>query len=306
MKQAPSAVFLVRPDHFGYNTETAQSNAFQSDVLICENHNVRKEANAQFENFVAMLNSHEIETLVFDSPKANEAPDAVFPNNWISTHEDGKLILYPMLTENRRVERSPAIVDELAKKYNVVEVVDLSPEEKRGRIMEATGSVVFDHVNRMAYANESPRTNKYLFYDLCELLGYTGVFFKAVDAQGVDIYHTNVMLSIGTGYAVICKEAIDKADAAEVINSLYASGLKVVEISYDQMNQFAGNMMEVENRHGERFLVMSQSACGSLLPSQKDELSSHATLIYSDLSVIESVGGGSARCMMAGIHLQPR
>jgi hypothetical protein len=306
MKQAPSAIFLVRPDHFGFNTETALSNAFQSDKLICENQNVRKEAIAQFENFVKVLKSHEIETLVFDSPKNQQAPDAVFPNNWISMHENGKLILYPMLTKNRRIERNPEIVDEIKKRYMITEIVDLSREEEKGRILEGTGSVVFDHVNKIAYANESSRTDRYLFYDVCEMLGYTGVFFKAVDERGMDIYHTNVILTIGSGYAVICKDAIDKSDASEVINSLYASGLTVIEISYDQTTHFAGNMIEVENKHGERFLVMSESAYKILTSSQRDELSGHARLIYSDLSTIESVGGGSARCMLAGIHLAAR
>jgi hypothetical protein len=303
MKQSPASAFMVRPDYFGFNSETAQSNAFQKDVLICENQHVRRDAMSEFDNFVDTLRSRVIDILVFDSPKNTQTPDAVFPNNWISMHEDGKLILYPMLTKNRRIERNPIIVDEISKKFKVTEVIDLSGEEERGRILEGTGSVVFDHVNKMAYANQSARTNRSLFYDVCGLLGYTGVFFKATDGQGMDIYHTNVLMTIGSGYAVICVEAIDKDDVAEVINSLQGSGLEVVEISYGQMNSFAGNMIELQSRNGDNCLVMSQTAFHILNKLQKERLSKYAKLVYSDISTIESVGGGSARCMIAGIHM---
>ncbi len=303
MKQAPSSVFLVRPDYFGFNSETAQSNAFQKDVLICEKQHVRRDAISQFENFVEALRYRDMDVLVFDSPKNTQTPDAIFPNNWISMHEDGQLVLYPMLTANRRTERNPLIVDEISKKYQVTKVIDLTGEEHHGRILEGTGSIVFDHVNKIAYANKSTRTESSLFYDVCGFLDYTGVLFKATDPHGMDIYHTNVLMTIGTGYAVICKEAIDRDDASEVINYLEGSGLEVVEISYNQMTSFAGNMIELQNRKGDLLLVMSQTAFQSLSKLQKDRLTSYAELVYSDISTIESVGGGSARCMIAGIHL---
>jgi hypothetical protein len=197
----------------------------------------------------------------------------------------------------------PSLWMKYQKNTNVTKVIDLTGEEHHGRILEGTGSIVFDHVNKIAYANQSARTESSLFYDVCGLLDYTGVFFKATDRQGMDIYHTNVLMTIGTGYAVICKEAIDRDDASEVINYLEGSGLEVVEISYNQMNSFAGNMIELQNRKGDLLLVMSQTAFQSLSKLQKDRLTSYAELVYSDISTIESVGGGSARCMIAGIHL---
>ncbi|MCK5103385.1 MAG: amidinotransferase [Cyclobacteriaceae bacterium] len=295
---------MVRPDQFGYNTETAKSNTFQKKRLICENHNCRKEALAEFESFVELLRKHQIEVLVFNSPAEKEAPDAVFPNNWISFHEDGKVILYPMLTKNRRIERRTEIVDELGKSFEIKKIIDLSSEELKGRILEGTGSIVFDHINKFAYANESARTNKHLFYDVCQLLGYQGIFFKAVDENGMDIYHTNVLMTIGEGYAVVCKEAIDEPDRGFVINNLQASGLEVIEISFDQMNHFAGNMIQLKSKDGKNYLVMSQAAFEILTEAQLNQLSNYVEFIHSDIHTIESVGGGSARCMIAGIHLE--
>jgi len=297
---------MVRPDHFSFNSETAQSNAFQSNKLICENQNIRKLALEQFDQFVHLLKSHGINVMVFDSPKDQMAPDAVFPNNWISMHEDGKLIIYPMLTKNRRVERNPLVIDEISRYFNVSEIIDISASEEDGKILEGTGSLIFDHVNKVAYANESPRTDKHLFYDICEKLDYEGVYFKATDKQGVDIYHTNVMMTIGAGYAVICQEAIDKSDVSEVINKLEGSGLEVIEISYQQMSHFAGNMIQLQNNKGENFLVMSKSAYEILTEKQRNQLQKYNELLYSDISTIESIGGGSARCMIAGIHLLPK
>jgi hypothetical protein len=302
MNQAPSAIFMVRPDHFAFNPETARSNAFQNKTLICENNNIRQHALEEFHAFVALLKKHNIEVFVFDSPQVN-SPDAVFPNNWISFHEDGKVILYPMLTQNRKIEMRPEIVDEIGEKFHVEQLIDLSSAAQKGKILEGTGSIVFDHINKFAYANESSRTNKNLFYDVCELLAYEGVFFKAVDLQGIDIYHTNVLMTIGEGYAIICKEAIDKSDAAHVINNLQSSGLEVIEISHDQMNHFAGNMIQLKSKDDKKWLVMSETAHNILDDSQKHRLSNYTGFIHADIHTIESIGGGSARCMIAGIRL---
>lgn len=303
MNQSPSAIFMVRPDHFGFNPETAKSNAFQKKTLICEDNNIRQQALEEFEAFVTLLKKHNIEVFVFDSPQAH-APDAVFPNNWISFHEDGKVIVYPMLTENRKIERRSEIVDEIGQKFQVEQVIDLSSEEQKGRILEGTGSIVFDHNNKFAYANESDRTNKNLFYDICEMLDYEGIFFTAVDENGFDIYHTNVLMTIGDGYAIICKEAIDKADVSNVINNLQACGLEVIEISYNQMNHFAGNMIQLKSTDYKNWLVLSKTAYNILDESQKKNLLNYTGFIYSDIHTIESIGGGSARCMIAGIHLK--
>jgi len=303
MTQAPSSVFMVRPDHFGFNTETAKSNAFQQETLLCENHNCRKEALREFEEFVNMLKKHHIDVHVFDSPKDHQAPDAVFPNNWISFHEDGKLIIYPMLTPNRRIERRQEIIDEIGIAFEIKEIIDISHEEDNGRILEGTGSIIFDHINKVAYANESPRTNKGLFFEVCQKLGYEGVFFKAVDENGQDIYHTNVLMTIGDGFAIVCKESIVASDIDKVILTLFNGGLEIIDISYEQMRNFAGNMMQLTSKLGHNYLVMSQAAFTILTDSQKEVLSNYADFIISDLHAIETVGGGSARCMIAGIHL---
>jgi len=304
MKQIPSSILMVRPDYFGYNTETAKTNTFQKEKLLCENHHIRQSARHEFEVLVSLLKKNGIQVYVFDSPKHVHAPDAVFPNNWISFHEDGTVILYPMLTENRRVERNADITSELDKYFRISGIIDLTKEEKKGRILEGTGSIVFDHINKFAYANESPRTNKHLFYDVCEKLGFEGIFFKATNEQGVNIYHTNVLLTIGEGYAVICKECIDKADVDKVINNLYASGLEVIDISHEQMNHFAGNMIELKSKDNKNYLVMSDGAFAALTEDQKNRLAKYVDFLHSDLQTIESVGGGSARCMIAGIHLE--
>lgn len=303
MKQTPSSIFMVRPDHFGYNKETAPSNAFQNDILLCDHHKITQDAIKEFEGFVELLKEHQIDVYIFDAPKEQHAPDAVFTNNWISCHENGKVILYPMLTENRRIERRIEIVDELSKDFYVDEIIDLSQEELDGRILEGTGSIIFDHINKVAYANVSARTNRNLFYDVCQELDYEGVFFKAVDEGGTDIYHTNVLMTIGNGFVVLCKESIDKEDVGMVINSLQAGGLEIIDITYDQMNHFAGNMMQLQNKFGQDYLVMSDAAFTSLREDQKQCLAKYVDFIHADIGIIETVGGGSARCMIAGIHL---
>ena len=306
MKQAPSSIFMVRPDHFGYNAETAESNAFQSGGVEDNYDQIRRAAIAQFDQFVDKLQLHEIEVLTFKSPKYKKLPDAVFPNNWVTFHEDGRIVIYPMLAKNRRLERRLDVIDQIGDKFKIKDIIDLSAEENNSIFLEGSGSIVFDHVNMMAYANQSPRTNQSLFEKLCLLLGYKRVFFKAADEKGMDIFHTNVMMNIGNGYAVICKESIDKHDQDRVINSLQSGGLEIVEISYRQMKNFAGNMIQLQNKKGKDYLVMSDSAFNSLRPKQKDTLSKYAAFIHVDISTIESIGGGSARCMIAGIHLSKK
>ena len=306
MKQAPSSILMVRPEHFAYNPETADSNTFQSDRLLCDKHKITQNALKEFDAFVSKLKDQQIDVHVFDSPRDVKASDAVFPNNWISFHEDGKVILYPMLTANRRIERRTEIIESLSDKFYINEIIDISANELQGKILEGTGSIVFDHINKVAYANESPRTNKNLFYDVCEKLGYEGIFFKAVDERGIDIYHTNVMMTVCDGFAIICKETIDRVDVATVINSLQSGGLQVIEISYKQMKRFAGNVIQVRNSSNDKFLVMSDTAFNILSEYQKKMLTRYAKFIHPRIDTIETVGGGSARCMIAGIHLQKK
>jgi hypothetical protein len=303
MAQSPSSVVMVSPDHFRFNHETAPTNAFQNQDLLCEGQHIHEKAMDEFRKLVELLRENGVEVHEFSSPKGKSTPDAVFSNNWISFHEDGRIFLYPMLTPNRREERRLEIIDEIKKHFFVSEIVDLTHEENDNRILEGTGSIVFDRHNMVAYANASARTNKNLFYDVVELLGYEGIFFRASDKLGKSIYHTNVLLTIGDGFAVVCKEVIDSAQAAEVINSLEASGLDVIEINYQQMEQFAGNMISLQNKKNEKLVLMSTAAYNSLNESQKSRISTHSRIIHSDINTIEKVGGGSVRCMIAGIHL---
>ncbi len=294
---------MVRPEHFGFNPQTAESNAFQLDKKPSIQSDIRKTAVTQFDEFVEKLTNHGIKVFVFHSPKHKKLPDAVFPNNWVTFHHDGRVVLYPMLAENRRLERRLDVIDKIGETFLINEVIDLSYEELNGLILEGSGSIVFDHINMIAYANESPRTNRELFDRICERLGYRGVFFNAFDENGIDIFHTNVMMMIGDGYSVICKDSISEDQQSHVLDSLRNSGLEVIEISMKQMGDFAGNMIQLQNADGVKYLVMSDTAYTTLDDKQKNALLCYNEIIHSDVSMIEKIGGGSARCMIAGIHL---
>ncbi|MBX2966230.1 MAG: amidinotransferase [Cyclobacteriaceae bacterium] len=299
--QAPTSIFMVRPAAFGFNTQTANSNAFQINE-VDDPQWVNQTALHEFDRMTDLLRAHDIDVHVLDDTPIPVKPDAVFPNNWISFHEDGRVILYPMLADNRRLERRATIIETLAKEFEIIEVTDWSGEEQGDRFLEGTGSVVFDYVNKIAFANRSPRTDENLAIKLCKLLGYKPIIFDAVDADGKPIYHTNVLMCIGSKFAVICLDAIHKDDDQEKILVAFAeTGHKVIAISYAQMNAFAGNMIEVSGKNGEPFVVLSGQAFNSLLPGQVDAISRHAEMIPVSIPVIEKVGGGSVRCMMAGI-----
>ncbi len=297
---------MVRPEFFGFNPQTAESNTFHADKVVGSNSEIRKNAITQFDGFVENLRAHGIEVHVFHSPKHKKLPDAVFPNNWVTFHQDGTVVLYPMLAENRRLERRLDVIDKIGESFTIREVIDLSVEEVNGLILEGSGSIVFDHISKIAYANESPRTNKILFDRICHRLGYEGVFFNATDSEGVDIFHTNVMMMIGEGYCVICAQSIEKTQQERVLHTLKHSGLEVIEIARAQMSSFAGNMIQLQNKEGKKYLVMSDAAYSCLDSHQKEVLLQYNEIIHSDVSTIELVGGGSARCMIAGIHLPPK
>lgn len=302
-KQAPSSVFMVRPLGFGYNSETAESNAFQHNDGAENTKEIASEATKEFDAFVQKLRNFGINVLVFDQDLSKNTPDAVFPNNWISFHEDGTLALYPMMAENRRIERRKDIVNLIATQFTVTKKLDYSPNEKKGKIVEGTGSIIFDHINKVAYANESPRTDKQLFYQICDELGYYPMLFPAVDANGQEIYHTNVMMALGADFAVICLESIPELNRSEVKKKLVETGHEIINITYGQMDHFAGNMIQLTNNEGEPVLVMSQSAYDSLNSKQLSTLEKYNRILSADLSTIEKYGGGSARCMIGGIHL---
>ena len=301
--QTARNILLIRPRSFQFNAETAASNEFQSKTEADESV-IQQTAIAEFERFADSLRLKGINVLIFDDTEKPEKPDAVFPNNWVSFHADGTLILYPMCAASRRSERRTDILAKLAQDFWIEKFIDLSGFEDENRFLEGTGSIVFDHVNKIAYACLSPRTDEELFIKISRHLAYEPLSFRAADANGKEIYHTNVMMCIGVGFAVICLESIENAEEkAKVIESLKQGNLEIIDISFAQMNRFAGNMLAIENDKGEKILVLSQSAFDSLSEEQTTTLEKYSELLPLTIPTIEKIGGGSARCMMAEVFL---
>ncbi len=297
--QTTSHILMVRPARFGYNTETAVNNSFQQPDT---GNDTAAEALKEFDEMVSMLHNNKMEvTVVQDTPEPF-TPDAIFPNNWFSIHEDGLLILYPMFAQNRQLERTKAVLDTIKKKITPVKQTDLTSYELQGIFLEGTGSMVLDRVNRMAYACLSQRTNEQLVQEWCRLMAYKPVLFTAADTGKQPIYHTNVMMCVATQYAVVCLESIaDTAERAIVTNSLTATGKDIIEITLSQVNRFAGNMLQVSTTDGENLLVMSSQAYTALTEIQLRRLKQYNRILHTTLNTIETAGGGSARCMMAEI-----
>ncbi|MBS1521630.1 MAG: amidinotransferase [Bacteroidetes bacterium] len=301
-QQTTSTILMIRPVSFAFNEQTAGSNAFQN--RNAEQQRVQDKALEEFDHFVNVLRENGIEVIVIDDTVKPHTPDSIFPNNWVSFHNDGTVFLYPMMAENRRLERREDIMMQLEDDFKVKHVIDLSHFEHENKFLEGTGSMVLDRENKIAYACLSPRTDKDVLEAFCKDSGYRSVLFHAVDQNNMDIYHTNVLMCIGSTYAVICLDSIkDEDEKQNVINSLRSTQKQIIDISFEQMNHFAGNMLEVQNKDGESLLVMSKSAWDSLNYEQKAILSSFSKPVYSDISTIENNGGGSARCMMAEVHL---
>tara|TARA_B110000027_G_scaffold107012_1_gene113801 strand:- start:307 stop:1128 length:822 start_codon:yes stop_codon:yes gene_type:complete len=272
MKQQTNSLFLVRPSNFVFNTETAHSNALQQ-VIHESPKAIYQKVDAEFTGFVQTLEAAGVDVHVFEDTKDPVKPDAVFPNNWISCHEDGTLVLYPMCATNRQLERNPDFIAYIKKHFEVKRVLDLSVYEKENRFLEGTGSIIFDHKSKKAYACISPRTDQALFISTCELLGYQPISFHANDSDGKAIYHTNVMLCIAEHFAAICLESIsNEEERMHVIKSLTESGHQIIEISFAQMYHFAGNMLALESNDGRPLLALSQSAFTSLTNDQKDKI----------------------------------
>ncbi len=268
---------------------------------------MQQKALDEFDRAVGVLKSNNLSCLVVEDTVSPEKPDALFPNNWFSAHGNGTVILYPMLAMNRRLERRKDILDLLKQEFQVSQIIDFSGEEENERYLEGTGSIVFDHVNRLAYACRSARTDESLLNAVCSKLEYTPLVFDAVDEQGTPIYHTNVMMWIGEKAACLCLDSVrSDRDQEILLSSFERTHHKVVSISYDQVKSFAGNMLEVRDTNSHRFLVMSDTAFQSLLPGQLSELSRHATPLAVSIPTIEKYGGGGVRCMLAGIHLPSR
>jgi len=284
---------------------TAESNVFQgrSGVTPAEQ---QQEAAREFDALVDALRAAKIEVVVVDDTTEPHTPDSIFPNNWVSFHADGRVVLYPMEAVNRRTERRPDIIERLVDEFGfqVTEVLDLSEHENSGHYLEGTGSMVLDRVNRVAYACLSSRTQLDPLGDFAQRMGYDVVAFDAVDTDGVPIYHTNVLMNIGEALAVICDEAIVRDDQRDaVMTRLRDSGHDVVSISYDQVDAFSGNMLELRSKEGDRVLAMSSQAWNSLDAEQRKALQENGKIVSSPINNIESSAGGSVRCMLAEIHL---
>lgn len=304
-RQTTTYVFLVRPLHFGSNPETAASNAFQKSVPLSPAE-IQTQASVEFDAFVKALESAGTVPIVFEDTDAPAKPDAVFPNNWVSFHSDGTVFLYPMEAPSRRAERRLDIVEALAEKYgfHVREIIDLSPAELDGLYLEGTGSMVLDRINRVAYAAISSRTHMSVLADFAQRAGYEIAAFEAASADGRAIYHTNVLMAIGTEFAVICADAItDDEKRSSIIARLKASGREILRISTRQMRSFAGNLLELASGSGEAVIVLSRSAHGVLTPQQRDTLAKFGRILPVPVETIEESGGGSVRCMLAEIFL---
>lgn len=306
--QRTSHVLMVRPSVFRSNEETAASNHFQrgsgaDDAAVLEH------ALQEFDAFVSLLQSHGVDVTVVQADAEADVPDAVFPNNWISFHSDGRVGLYPMQAENRRRERREDVLVDLehVKGFCVTEVVDFTEFETHKRYLEGTGSLVLDRVHRKAYAALSPRTDRVALERFCEAFDYEGIAFHAMQttpAGRQPIYHTNVMMGIGTGFAAVCFDCVDDAEERAMLRECLAEdGRELIELTEAQIASFAGNLLEIEGGAGQALIVMSRSGFASLRADQIEALQRHGTLVTPDLTTLETHGGGSARCMLAEIHL---
>lgn len=292
---------MIRPLHFVYNAETAVNNSFQ---IKGDQENLTEKAVQEFDAFVKVLQDQGIDvTVVEDSPDPH-TPDAIFPNNWISFHSSGIYCLYPMFAPNRRKERKAEVISVVRNKFHYDHLIDFTGYESENIFLEGTGSMVLDRDRRLAYACLSPRTSEIVLKDFCEKLNYEPVVFHAASDSGQPIYHTNVMMCVADRYVVICLDSVmDPAEKKYVEETIHRSGKEMIRITNSQMNQFAGNMLQLENEQHEKILVMSSAAWNALLPEQKQKLTKYNPIVHSPLTQIETNGGGSARCMIAEIHL---
>ena len=303
--QTANTVLMVEPIAFGYNSQTAENNYFQVEQKEAD---IQEKALAEFNNFAEKLREKGIQVITVQDTLEPHSPDSIFPNNWVSFHEDGRVALYPMFAMNRRVERRIDILETIKNEgFLINEIDDLSNSEENEKYLEGTGSMIFDHDYKIAYGSVSLRLDEELFRDFCEKFGFTPVVFHSfqnVGNQRLPIYHTNVMMCVAEQFVVICLDCIDDELEREKVQEVIKSTEKeVIEISEDQLQQFAGNMLQVQNEEGTQYLVMSETAYKSLTPEQIAQIESYCEIIYADLNTIEVNGGGSARCMLAEVFL---
>ncbi len=306
MKQTAKTILMIRPVSFGYNAETAASNVFQGSVSLSETQ-VQEKALEEFDAFVATLRAKDIDVRVIEDTPLPPKPDAVFPNNWFCTLGDGTVATFPMFAANRRIEVRSDLIQTLKDDFVVTNTEDWATYETDKLYLEGTGSMIIDHEHKIIYACLSPRTDAALLKQFADAHGYTTVPFYSKDDNGTDVYHTNVIMHLGEGYAVICLSSIrDETERNKVVQSLTATGHQVIDITMQQVHRYTGNMLQVESSDGNLFTVLSQSAFDSLTQDQKEQLSHHTKLLPVNINTIETVGGGSVRCMMAEIFLEKK
>ena len=307
MQQTTDTILMIRPVNFRMNEQTAVNNYFQENLDI-KNTEINTKAQEEFDAFVEKLRDVGINVIVENDDKLMDTPDSVFPNNWVSFHGNGDVAKYPMFAENRRKERRDEIFIKLEEEgFKIENIVDYTSAEHEGIFLEGTGSLLLDRVNRKAYCALSPRADEDLFIEFCEDFEYTPVVFTAnqtVDGERLQIYHTNVMMCLAETFSVICLDTIDdKKERKNVVKHLKQDGKEIISITEMQMNQFAGNMLQLRGSDDKRYLIMSAAAHKSLTPNQIAQIEKHCPIISSSLETIETCGGGSARCMMAEVFL---
>ena len=310
-KQNTNDLIMIEPRHFGFNNETAKDNHYQINNDLISKTEIKQKANKEFNALVHKIKEEDISVRVFSDNKKLITTDSVFPNNWISLHQEGKLILYPMFSKNRRKERqNKSIISYLNKNHSIDEIIDLTNWEQKGEFLEGTGSMIFDRKNKICFAAISNRTSNVILKELCDILKYDLITFKANQSYNdnrVPIYHTNVMMSLGEQFVLICLQCIDNLnERSKIISILKDLKKEIIEISEKQVENFAGNLLQVENKRKKKFIIMSSKAYKCFSKSQKKKLNNHGKIIHSNLDIIEKIGGGSARCMIAENFLQKK
>ena len=305
--QITDTILMVRPAAFGPNDQTSTTNFFQSSSKELNNQSLQQSALKEFDNMVEVLRKHDINVIVVDDTTAPVKPSAIFPNNWLSTSPEGIVSVFPMYAPNRRAEKREDILKLLAEKFVVKDVQDWSEFEVQGKFLEGTGSMVIDHENKVIYTCYSPRTDISVLEKFADENKYRAIAFLATDKNGHPVYHTNVVMTLCEDFAVLCEEAIEEEWELIAIRQLLdSSGHELIRITKEQMHCFAGNMLQLKNNKGEKFLVMSQTAFDTLYEDQKEELSTRNNLLPIPIPIIEQTEGGSVRCMMAEIFLEKK
>ncbi|MCR8666586.1 arginine deiminase-related protein [Aestuariibaculum sp. M13] len=308
MQQTTNTILMIRPINFRMNEQTAVNNYYQKVIDNLLPQTVNAKAQQEFDAYVEKLRGIGLNVIVVNDTEEYDTPDSIFPNNWVSFHENGTIALYPMFAENRRLERREEVLLAVEEAGFVIhDVVDYTEAEDEGVFLEGTGSLILDRVNRKAYCALSPRADEELFIEFCEDFEYFPVLFTAnqtVNGERKAIYHTNVMMCLGETFAVVCLSSIDdKKERKNLLTHLKSDGKEVIDITEDQVNNFAGNMLQVKGDNDEPYLIMSAAAHASLTEQQISKLEKHTKILSSSLDTIEACGGGSARCMMAEVFL---